>query len=463
MADALEWRTQSYYSTTELVLFILTSLVLFVTLAFSFVYSYLHIRRNVSFFSILRPLFENVLPTAVAFTPAAKDKQKHGGGTGSHQATDGEATDSATQRQADRDGSVETTDSEGTDGRSDEEETINIVVLGHEEKSPDHKSHKMKLVRIWVHVYFIMLCGLIIIWTISVFTDSVLYRKSSSCNDISLEDKDLSCFLLSNRDIPDGVQEIIDEEPGELVPCPKVHSYIQANNLTYDLEVICYQYQLNPLAAVGISYGTMKSISFVIIAVMSVLFAFVDKLFQRQPLLSNKSKSSVARQRPRRKITVSAIIMSHVCFVVLSLAIIAILAIVSAIVHEVAGLRNSGYDYLRGDKFYSYSVIVLAPITILYLSFVPWWALEPLKKPPGWNVNNSDSPEVATKKLFNIVHRILLHQKFSTPFALFLDFINSDLGKLSYKTLEGVEEGKVEVKVPLQDEGFTSVTAEDVV
>ena len=70
---------------------------------------------------------------------------------------------------------------------------MNIVFLGHEERSPNDRSNKESAVRIWVHVYFILLCGLIIVWTISVFSDSVLYRKSSSC-------KDLGCFLLSNRD-----------------------------------------------------------------------------------------------------------------------------------------------------------------------------------------------------------------------------------------------------------------------
>ena len=444
MSNELEWNKRIYYSLTELVLFVLTCLILFVTIAFSFIYSYIHIKRNVSFFSVLRPLFENIFPTAIAFTPASKNKTEDtGSGTRSHHATDVSLT---TELQTDgKKGSNETTDGEGTDGRSktEEEDTINLVVLGHEERSPDKKSHKTTLVRIWVHVYFIFLCGLIIVWAVSVFSDTVLYRKSSSCNDISVEDKDLSCFLLSNRDIPEGIQEIIDEEPGELVPCPRVHEYILNNSLTYDLEVICYQYQLNPLAALGLSYGTMKTISFVIVSVMNVLFAFFDKLFKRQPMRGSAGSNTGSNvQQPQRKISVCAIVTSQVTVVLLSLAIIAIIAIVVAILHEVAGLRDSNYDYLRSEKFHNYSVVILAPITILYVSFVPWWALEPLKEPEGWNINSSDSPEVATRKMYSMVHSILLHQKFSTP--SFFNIINSNVGKVGFKLLEeSVQEAKV--------------------
>ena len=436
MSNELEWNKQVYYSLTELVLFVLTCLILFVTIAFSFIYSYIHIKRNVSFFSVLRPLFENILPTAIAFTPASNSKTEDTGSeTRSHHSTDVSLT---TEPLTDgKKGSNETRDGEGTDGRSktDKEETINLVVLGHEERSPDMKSHKTTLVRIWVHVYFILLCGLIIVWAVSVFSDTVLYRKSSSCNDISMEDKDLSCFLLSNRDIPEGVQEIIDKEPGELVDCLTVQDYILNNNLTYDLEVICYQYQLNPLAALGISYGTMKTISFVIVSVMNVLFAFFDKLFKRQPMRGSAGSNTGSNfQQPQRKISVCAIVTCQICFILLSLAIIAIIAIVVAILHEVTGLRNSNYDYLRSEKFYNYSVVTLAPITILYVSFVPWWALEPLKEPEEWNINSSDSPEAATRKMYSIVNSILLHQKFSTP--SFFNMVNSNVGKVGFKMME---------------------------
>ena len=96
---SLEWNARSYYSMTELVLFILTCLVLFVMLAFSFIYSYLHINHSVSFFSVLRPLFENVLPTAVAFTPVSRGGCSATDGGGKEGiATDGSAKGRQRQR-----------------------------------------------------------------------------------------------------------------------------------------------------------------------------------------------------------------------------------------------------------------------------------------------------------------------------------------------------------------------------
>ena len=169
-----EWNERALYAVTELIFFLLATIVLFLASAALFVYKYVHHRNKVTFFFTLRSLFENILPSAIAFTPA-------------------------------------------TNGR------INLVFLGHQEKSRDQKGLccKLNLVRVWVHVYFVILCGLIMMWAVSVFSNSVLYRKTSSCTDLSLADTDMSCFLLSNEDIPDGVKEIIDEEEGDLVPCQK--------------------------------------------------------------------------------------------------------------------------------------------------------------------------------------------------------------------------------------------------
>ena len=72
MADLLEWNERTHYALTELIMFLLTSFVLALGIGTSFVVSYYHLKSGcgVSFFSTLRPLFENVLPSAIAFTPA---------------------------------------------------------------------------------------------------------------------------------------------------------------------------------------------------------------------------------------------------------------------------------------------------------------------------------------------------------------------------------------------------------
>ena len=104
--------------------------------------------------------------------------------------------------------------------------------------------------------------------------------------------------------------------------------YIENKCLTFDLEVICYQYQLNPVAALGISYGAIKTVSFIIVLLLSAIFAFVNKLFKRHPRNVSKPK----------KISVPLIVTSHVFFFILALACIAIITIIIAVIHEITGL-----------------------------------------------------------------------------------------------------------------------------
>ena len=288
MADSLEWNERTHYALTELVLFLITSLVLFLAVLVSFVNSYMHLKRGVSFFSTLRPLFENVLPSAVAFNPEKAKEKDSKQKTRSPPAKGPNSASQATRRA-------------GVPAKKSKPVKVDVVFLGHQERSAEHGGVAR---RIWVHVYFILLCGLIILWAVSVFSDTVLYRKTSSCTDVSLSDTDLTCFLLSNRDIPNGVQQIIDEEPGELVPCGRVQNYIVQNNISYDLEVICYEYQLNPLAALGICYGAMKSIAFTIISILSVLLAFTNKFYHREIAGLNT--------KPSKPISTPVIVVSHI-------------------------------------------------------------------------------------------------------------------------------------------------------
>ena len=378
MADSLEWNERTHYALTELVLFLLTSLVLALGIGTSFVVSYIHLKKGsgISFFSTLRPLFENVLPSAIAFTPAHYSK-----------ANTGESKERDLIR-------------------------VDVVFLGHQERAAADGGKSSTRRRIWVHVYFILLCCLIILWAISVFSDTILYRKTSSCNDISLADTDLSCFLLSERNIPKGVQEIIDEEEGQLVPCDRVQSYIIQQNISFDLEVICYQYQLNPLAALGITYGAMKSIAFTIVSVLSVILTFTNKLYHTE-------------DKALKPISTSIIVISHIVLLVISITLIVILAIIAAVIHEAAGTSNSGFDFLRGEMFYPYSVVVLAPITIIYtICLFPWWAFEKLSEPTDWDFKGSQ--QELKEKMYRLVHSVLLHQKFSTGFTALLEILTAN-------------------------------------
>ena len=132
MTAALEWNSRASYALTELILFVLATLVVFIAVFLSFLVSFAELKKNMMFFSTLRLLFDNVLPTAIAFMPVKKC-------TG--------------------------------EGR------VNVVFLGHQERT----RHELMMVdhrRVWVHVYFILLCCLVMVWAISVFSDTILYRKN---------------------------------------------------------------------------------------------------------------------------------------------------------------------------------------------------------------------------------------------------------------------------------------------
>ena len=139
----LEWNERTHYALTEL--FLLTSFVLALGIGISFVVSYYHLKKGsgISFFSTLRPLFENVLPSAIDFTPAHDNSKAN--------------TEESEERDLIR---------------------VDVVFLGHQERAAADAGKSNTRRRIWVHVYFILLCCLIILWAISVFSHTILYRKT---------------------------------------------------------------------------------------------------------------------------------------------------------------------------------------------------------------------------------------------------------------------------------------------
>ena len=284
----------------------------FATIAIIFVVLLLAYRKkSSSFFSLLRPLFENVFTSAIAFS------QKRG-------------------------------------------EKVNIVFLGNEQVGDEFFMGDVKkgLARVWVHIYFILLCSIAVLWFATVFSDGVLYRKTGTCLDLNVRDSDARCFLLSTADVPPEVEEIIDEEEGDAVPCQEVQNYLILNNITYDLEVICYLARLSPLPALGVAYGTMKTIIFATISLLTVFLAISNKV--RAP---DKS--------------VCFICITHAVQIGISVLItVVIVAIVSSL-HE-SSQRNTTFDFLRGERFYHSSVVGLGAISIFVtFGLFPWWAFKP--------------------------------------------------------------------------------------
>ena len=329
----LEWETRKAYALTELVTFAIgVSVVIVVIVIAAFIFYELFGSKKNRFLIFLRPLLEAVFTDAIAFTPIESS------------------------------GKV----------------TVGIIFVGNQEHS------SRKIVRVWVRIYFSIVCGIVALWFLAVFSDALFYRKTGSCLDLSVRDTDSSCFLLSTRNVPPGVQEILDDEEEDVVPCQKVQNYLLLENITYDLEVLCYQSQLNPLVSVGIAYGATKSVIFGIINALAILL----KIF-------NTVRSK------RRTVRVLLLVGQIVLTILIIIAIIAI----SSSLHEARGPRNTSFDYLRGERFYNFSIIILIAITtIVLLALFPWWAFEPLT-PPEY-VNEKD------RIAYNNIQKAVLYLKF---------------------------------------------------
>ena len=216
--------------------------------------------------------------------------------------------------------------------------------------------------KIAVHVYFTLLSGLVAFWYLTVFANTAIYRKTGHCHDLHVSDTDLSCFLVSDRNVPPEVQEIIDEGGGELVNCQRVHQFLMTTpNITYDLEVICYAAQLNPFSAMGIAYGSCKTVSYVLQLIFKGFLFFA------------------ARGRILRVI----LIVLQVLFITLMLLF---LVIVPSTLHLVDGLRNTPVDILRGEPFVSFSAVVLLGLsTVVVAGLTPWWAYYPINDDDSGN------------------------------------------------------------------------------
>ena len=203
--------------------------------------------------------------------------------------------------------------------------------------------------KVWVLIYFSLLSGIVALWSLAVLSDTAFYRKVTACTDLSIKDNDMACFKISTRNVPPEVLRIIDEEEGELVPCRKVQDYITQNNVTFDLEVLCYVSQLGLVAAFGVAYGATKSVIFAIVVIFNI-----------GRVLASKSKKLV-------------VVAQALVIIVVILGIL----IVPATFHQVGGPRNSAFDFFRGERFFSFAVFFLCGITtIITVGLHPWWALD---------------------------------------------------------------------------------------
>ena len=232
-----------------------------------------------------------------------------------------------------------------------------VEILYPKEKSePSPPKPRSNVGKIAVYIYFTLLSGLVALWYLAVLSDSFFYRKTGTCNDLNANDTDYSCFLLSDRNVPSEVQEILDEEEGELVPCHRVQDFLRNSNVTYNLEVICYSAQPNPFLALGIAYGATKTIVFLLQVIFKV-FLFLAG---------------------RGRYVKRCLVVMQISFMATILLFVVILP---ATLHGVSGPRNTPIDIFRGERFYPYASIILMGLsTIIVAGLTPWWAFKPI----GW-------------------------------------------------------------------------------
>lgn len=230
------------------------------------------------------------------------------------------------------------------------------ILYPKEKREPSPPKTQSNVGKMAVYIYFTLLSGLVALWYLAVLSDSLFYRKTGTCNDLNANDTDYSCFLLSDRNVPPEVQEIIDEEDGELVPCPRVQDFLRDSNVTYNLEVICYSTQPNPFLALGIAYGATKTIVFLLQVIFKV-FLFLAG---------------------RGRYVKRCLVVMQVSFLA---AILLFVVILPATLHGVTGPRNTPIDIFRGERFYPYAAIFLMGLTTIIVSgLTPWWAFKPI----GW-------------------------------------------------------------------------------
>ena len=379
MASMLfEWRQRNDFVLTELALFSLNVVVIVTVTGLATAVVLSHLKRGKSFFTTLRPLLQLILSSAIGFVPA-----------------------------------------KGYPG----EGKIDVVFMGFQENSGEDwerftvnmGTRKLNLVRIWVRVYFVILCGLILMWTIAAFSHSVIYEKTSSCADIHVEDTDISCFQLSGQDIPEPLQNIIDEDGGGLVPCNKIQEVLVLNNITFDLEVVCYEYHPDILAALGICYGVLKAVSFVIATILITILMLTNKWCNHK-----KHKACFCL-----KVSTKTIYIFQLFLPFSSLLVVAVFGALIGVLHHLPSTRNTTYDYLRGETFHSYATAFFIPLTVFYtIGLFPWWAFKELEEPPLWDTDNLSKQEIS-ERLNYTIHYVVLHERFSTDLIFKAGYVSS--------------------------------------
>ena len=188
------------------------------------------------------------------------------------------------------------------------------------------------------YAYFIIATLLAITWFVLVSVESGIYRKTTTCNDINVQDKSFSCFAVSNK-TGTGKRNIIGSMP---IDCT-----IGKNP---NISVFCYLYNPNP-AAIGIAYSIVKLIT----GAITVYFNIA---------IYCGSKNCAGK-----------------CGVVFLQILLGVGVAIFAIVYPTYNFNNDKELYFfHGDEPLRWIMFILAIITGIALIPVPWCCFTSKKK-----------------------------------------------------------------------------------
>lgn len=115
----------------------------------------------------------------------------------------------------------------------------------------------------YTYVYFTAIALLAIIWFILICVESGIYRKTTTCNDINVQDKSYSCFAIANK----------TNDTYRRIGMMPINCTIGKSP---NISVFCYLYNLRP-AAIGSAVGIAKLITFVTSVYFRIVIFCVSK------------------------------------------------------------------------------------------------------------------------------------------------------------------------------------------
>jgi hypothetical protein len=183
------------------------------------------------------------------------------------------------------------------------------------------QSLNFNIIHAFTYLYFILVIIMALFWFIAMVVENAIYRKTTTCNDINVEDNSFTCFNVESQFNPTAID------------CSMaIHT---------DIKVFCYLYQPN-IAAFGIGFSVFKLIIFSVTVSFKVAIKIAE--YERGQVLL------------------------LVVQIILLLSILALLVILPS-VHFTATLE---IYFFHGNAVVRWVMFILVILTAFFLIPVPW-------------------------------------------------------------------------------------------